>query len=381
MTANQATLERSWSELAPHRDGASQCSPAPAARNRVPVDVAVSVIICAWTEERLSQILACVTAVERQTLPAREIIVVVDGNPELRLTLMRELGESVNVIDNPGGRGAGSARNAGMAIASGDVAAFVDDDAEPAADWIENFVPRFRDPNVLGVGGRIDPIWDGGRPRWFPDEFGWAVGCTYRGLPESTAPVRNLIAANMIVRLSAVLDSGGFAGHVCKVGLHFGGPEEHELCHRVQQENPDGVWLYDPRVRVRHHVPATRSSWSYFRHRCQAEGWIKAKLVAIVGSDVGLSSERAHVVVALRKGVQRHLRAAARTGDVGELQRASAIVLGLLFTAYGYLRVRLELMIRPEQTLYEEVSLTPAGLREAKRPRVRLPQITRRSRG
>ena len=40
------------------------------------------------------------------------------------------------------------------------------------------------------MGGRVDPDWEGGaRPRWFPAEFGWVVGCSYTGQPERLGTV------------------------------------------------------------------------------------------------------------------------------------------------------------------------------------------------
>ena len=44
-------------------------------------------------------------------------------------------------------------------------------------------VSAYRDPDVLGAGGWIIPAWQLGMPAWFPEEFLWVVGCSYRGLP------------------------------------------------------------------------------------------------------------------------------------------------------------------------------------------------------
>ena len=49
---------------------------------------------------------------------------------------------------------------------------------------------------MLGVGGSAEPLWESPKPRWWPAEFGWVVGCSYRGQPTATAPV-----------LSALLDT------------------------------------------------------------------------------------------------------------------------------------------------------------------------------
>ncbi|GGJ02210.1 glycosyltransferase [Neoroseomonas lacus] len=44
-------------------------------------------------------------------------------------------------------------RNIGIAAASGDVVAFLDDDAVPHPDWLAHIVQHYRNPNVAAVGG------------------------------------------------------------------------------------------------------------------------------------------------------------------------------------------------------------------------------------
>ncbi len=44
-------------------------------------------------------------------------------------------------------------RNIGIRLASGDVVAFIDDDAVPEPEWLSQIAPAFADPAVAGVGG------------------------------------------------------------------------------------------------------------------------------------------------------------------------------------------------------------------------------------
>ena len=132
------------------------------------------------------------------------------------------------------------------------------------------------------------------RPRWFPDEFLWVVGCTYRGLPETAAPIRNLIGCNMSIRRTVLDEVGGF--RIGRVGALSIGHEndETEICVRIRAHFPSAIILYDPAVRVvNHRVPAGRTAVSYFAKRCLSEGISKARLSKSVGSTAGLSSERA----------------------------------------------------------------------------------------
>src|SRR5581483_7826900 len=95
-------------------------------------------------------------------------------------------------------------------VTGSDAIAFLDDDAAADPSWLAELLRGYQERDVLGVGGRIDPAWSTKRPRWFPEEFAWVVGCTYRGIPSHPSPVRNLIGANMSLRRSVFDAVGGF---------------------------------------------------------------------------------------------------------------------------------------------------------------------------
>jgi glycosyltransferase involved in cell wall biosynthesis len=88
----------------------------------------------------------------RQTLRHFEVIVVDRGvrswtaEPALRLELLH-----VHVDE----QGVGQARNIGASLARAGVLAFVDDHGRPDADWLENAVQYFEQPDAVGVEGLI----------------------------------------------------------------------------------------------------------------------------------------------------------------------------------------------------------------------------------
>jgi glycosyltransferase involved in cell wall biosynthesis len=295
----------------------------------------VSVVICAYTEQRWDELLAAVGSVREQSVAAREIIVVIDNNPTL-LARVRETLRDVIAEENTGGRGAGQARNRAVGLASGSIIAFLDDDAVAMPAWIECATTAFDDPRVIGVGGTIEPIWEEGRPRWMAEEFYWTVGCSYPGLPTEPAPIRNLIAANMFVRREAFLELGGFRAGFGKTGIRSG-TEETDLCIRANQRWPQSIWLHDPAVAVRHRVPRSRSRLSYFASRCYDEGIAKASIVEFVGGRDGLAAERFYTARILPRGFARGLKAAAVKGDVSGIARSGSIVVGFSATVAGYL--------------------------------------------
>ena len=249
----------------------------------------------------------------------------------------------LTVVANSGPRGLSGARNTGVAAARGDVVAFVDDDAAAERDWLARLLPHYDDPRVLAVGGRAVPDWEGPRPRWFPPEFDWVVGCSFTGQPTRTAEVRNLIGCNMSFRRSALDAAGRFDPALGRVGGVPVGCEETELCIRLRQRRPDGVVLYEPAASVRHHVPGDRGTWAYFRSRCFSEGRSKAVVARLVGTAAGLATERDYARRVLVQGVRQGLLDARDRRDLGGLLRAGAIVAGLLATASGYLSRRVGL--------------------------------------
>jgi glycosyltransferase involved in cell wall biosynthesis len=305
-------------------------------------DPDISVVICVYTEDRWEDILAAVASVRAQSRPALETLLVVDHNAALLDRLTKEYkepgdGTVVRVLANAGPRGLSAGRNTGIAAARGDVIAFLDDDAVAERDWLRHFAEGYADPRVMAVGGRTEPIWASGRrPAWFPEEFDWIVGCTYKGLPAGLVKVRNVLGGNASFRRTAFDAAGGFATGIGRDGDKRPlGCEETELCIRLTRARPDAILLIDDRAVIHHRVPEAREHFGYFRTRAYAEGLSKALVARSVGTDKGLESERRYATRVLPAGVARGLRdfVLARPGGAG---RAGAIVAGVLTAAGGY---------------------------------------------
>jgi glucosyl-dolichyl phosphate glucuronosyltransferase len=297
--------------------------------------LSVSVVICAHLEERLADTIAAVNSVRRQSLAPAEIVVVADHNPSLRRRLSAALPDLM-VVENQEARGLSGGRNTGIAVARGDIVAFLDDDAVADPGWLKFFADSYSDPAIAGVGGLTLPSWDTHRPSWFPAEFDWVVGCSYVGMPTSPAPVRNLLGGNASYRREVFGVVGGFRSGIGRSAAKRPlGCEETELCIRLRQRLPGSVLLFDNRAVIWHKIPAARSRFSYFLSRCYAEGLSKAMVTRSVGMRDGLSTERSYSSRTLPAGVARGI-AAALAGDVAGLGRSAAIVAGLAAAGAGY---------------------------------------------
>jgi len=299
-----------------------------------------SVIICTYTEDRWDALARAVRSIGRQTHPALETIVVIDHDSIL-LERARRAFTDARVIESTGEPGLSGARNSGVAVAAGDIVAFLDDDAVADETWLAELDRAFDRANVIGAGGVATPGWVRGTPpSWLPQEFYWTIGCSYRGLPDDASPIRNPIGATMSFRRTVFDRIEGFSDGIGRIGSTPLGCEETELSIRARLAHPGSVVLHVPTARVQHVIAAERISWAYFRSRCWSEGLSKALLSRRVGQKEALQSERAYVLETLPAGILRGLRDALR-GDLSGLTRAAAIAAGLTVTVAGYVRGQL----------------------------------------
>jgi glycosyltransferase involved in cell wall biosynthesis len=295
----------------------------------------VSVIICAYTEQRLDDLRRSIRSVAAQTVPAAEIVVVIDHNPTLHEQIASE-GLPCRVVANDRTNGLAGARTTGIHAATGEAVAFLDDDAMADPEWLASLVPHLAEADVLGVGGAIRPLWpDGLRPAWFPAEFDWVVGCSYRGMPEAAASVRNVLGCNMLFRRNALIAVGGFTrGRVGRLRLGHEN-DETDLCLRIAERFPGTRIVYEPAGVVRHVVPAERARLRYFLERCLSEGISKARLTRERGAEA-LGTERAHVRRTLSAALVREGRGVMSPSS-GAAARIAVLLLGTAATVGGFL--------------------------------------------
>jgi glycosyltransferase involved in cell wall biosynthesis len=311
-----------------------------------PAAVRISVVICVFTEQRWPDLIAAIDSVLGQSLSAAELIVVVDYNDRLLTRLSDALaakgcGPEVTVVPNRGQRGLSGGKNTGVSAATGDVVAFLDDDAVAEPGWLKYLADCYGNAEVAGVGGLTLPNWDSTRPRWFPREFDWVVGCNYLGMPEPGRPVRNLLGGNASFRREVFDRVGDFTSGVGRsAGRLPLGCEETEFCIRIGQLIPGAILLIDDRALIWHRVKDERATVGYFVTRCYAEGLSKAAVSALVGAADGLAAERRQALITLPAGVARDLTGPFR-GDPAGLGRAAAIIAGLAATVAGYAAGRL----------------------------------------
>lgn len=293
----------------------------------------LSVVICAYTADRFDDLCRAVDSVREQDHPVHEVVMVIDHNDALLARVSARFPD-VHCVANASTRGLSGARNTGVANSSGEVVAFLDDDAFVGPEWSARLLDAYGD-DVLGVGGAVRPDWRAPRPAWLPDEFLWVLGCSYRGQPTTRAEVRNAIGANMSFRRTAFDSTGGFALEVGRVGANAAGCEETDFSIRARRAQPGSRILLEPRATCQHTVTLDRVTKTYFRRRCWAEGASKAVVATLVGQDAALGAERRYASRVLPVGVVREFAKAVR-GDADALRRGWMILEGLAVTTAAY---------------------------------------------
>jgi GT2 family glycosyltransferase len=115
------------------------------------------VVVC--TNNRPAELERCLSGIAQQTIPPMEIVVVDNAMLDDRIVgIASRFG--ARYIQEPR-QGASSARNRGVAESSGEIIAYLDDDAYPNADWLANLLTGFQDAHVMAVGGRtVAPVVD-----------------------------------------------------------------------------------------------------------------------------------------------------------------------------------------------------------------------------
>lgn len=302
----------------------------------MPVDVTV----CICTHNRPAYVRDCLEGLRQQTAaPELFTILIVDSASDADassgLAALAATARNARIVrvDQPG---LSLARNRGADAADSDYIAYIDDDAIPEPDWIEqilNVVTEFR-PAL--IGGRILPKWETPLPAWWPPRLRGTLTIIeaegqgeYRSydLPDGMEPY----GANLVVHLPALRAVGGFARASGRVGKALLSDEEVELAWRLQAAGYSA--RYDSRIVVQHQIQAARLTPSWLLSRLYWQG------VSTV-----LTRRRLGCPHAVWRELPRRLAVAALLWPTGLISRRSPALLACrwrLAYAAGFVRAAL----------------------------------------
>jgi len=243
--------------------------------------------------DRYKDITEMLGSIQAQSYKNIQTIFVAERSPQLAARIKNYIQEknypSVLVLYNQGEWGLSSARNLGIEQASGEIIAFIDDDALLFPDWAEQTARAYaEDSSIVGLTGPILPLWEDESMAWFPREFYWIFSCTYWDWTKPTE-VRNGYGTNVSFRREAFDQCGLFKTSLGIKGYGKGGwqgvgGEETEFSIRVRCQTGKHI-IYHPNVKVKHKVYRYRLSSSFIRKRAYWEGCAKAMFNKVYCSD------------------------------------------------------------------------------------------------
>ncbi|TME89143.1 MAG: glycosyltransferase [Chloroflexi bacterium] len=205
----------------------------------------ISVAICSYNGGRT--IRECCEGVRRLEYPNFEVIVVDDGSTDDTAAIAREHG--FRVISTPN-RGLSAARNLALEAATGEIVAYIDDDAYPDPHWLSYLAWAFLRTQHAAIGGpNLPPRGDG----WFADCVGNAPGGPVHVLLSDTE-AEHVPGCNLAMRKSSLEAIGGFDPRYRVAG------DDVDVCWRLQARG----WTigFHPAALVWHHRRSSiRAYW------------------------------------------------------------------------------------------------------------------------
>ncbi len=221
----------------------------------------ISIVIC--TYNRAALLARALLAFRQPGADVSAEIIVVDNNShDDTVEVVRRCAETlrsvlpVRYVSEPT-QGLSRARNTGIAAATGEIIAFLDDDAVPTAGWLAAVADVFANhPHASAAGGPVEPEFEVPRPDWLgPGVEGYYsildLGPRARVFPRHRLP----FGANMAVRRSA-LGNVRFSEQLGRTGTSLASGEEFALLGQLRSQGHE--IYYVPAMRVGHFIAKER---------------------------------------------------------------------------------------------------------------------------
>ncbi len=188
-------------------------APPPAAPPRI------SVLVC--TYNGASTLAETCAAISQLDYPNTEVIVVDDGSSDQSAEIARGYGFNVISTEN---RGLSSARNTALAAATGEIVAYIDDDAMPDPQWLAYLADTFARTDFVAAGGPNLPVPGDGA---VADAVAVAPGNPVHVLL-SDREAEHIPGCNSAFRADALREIGGFDPRFRSAG------DDVDVCWRLQ---------------------------------------------------------------------------------------------------------------------------------------------------
>jgi len=247
----------------------------------------ISAVICTFRQPETLR--AAIESLTAQSLSPNlyEIIVVDNNSQDETVKIVQDYIQKYDsrikyVLERR--QGLSYARNAGVNLASGDIIAFLDDDAVADPDWLTALLEVYDSVrDAWAVGGKVLPLWDGERPKWLEDTMLRSLSIVEWG--NKRRPLKwpeRIIGTNCSFRNLVFSEIGLFDTNLGRRATLLLGNEDTEIQERIH--NLGKLVFYTPEAVVYHHIRCERMTKKYFYRRAYGTGRSEAILGARQGS-------------------------------------------------------------------------------------------------
>ena len=297
----------------------------------------VSVVLCTYTMDMYEHFEDAAESIFDQSYGDVELVIVVDGSETVCEQVQGDYGDREDVVIhcNDDNVGLLESRNTGAEVASGDVVAFIDDDAVADSNWVSHLVEAYDEQKPPAAGGKMEAKWVDEKPVFLPEEFYWLIGVTHRGFADGPGFVRNTFGSNISFKRDVFLELGGFdtdiGGRKGEKNLQGG---ETELCARMQQNEGMGVW-YVPNATVEHKVFDYRTDVKWLLDRAFWQGYSKRVMEKLLPETGG--EETAFLGRLLTDFVPSRVKGMVKSPSQEKLIQLVMLFIFTFFVGSGYL--------------------------------------------
>ncbi|WP_435553077.1 glucosyl-dolichyl phosphate glucuronosyltransferase [Natrinema sp. CGMCC1.2065] len=296
----------------------------------------VSVVICTYAMDRYDVFSECVDSVLAQTYDPLEIVLVVDGNEPVFDRVRDDYGglEDVVLHCNDENQGISYSRTRGAEIATGDVVAFIDDDAVAEEDWVAELARVYAETDAIAVGGHVASDWVTEKPDFFPAEFYWLVGCDERGMGDHMEELRNTYGSNISYRRDVFLAVGGYDENTGRKGDRHIQAHEAPVCIRMANTYGKGV-IYNTDAVVHHKLFDYRGDFRWLVARSFWQGYSKRIMDLLLPEAKGDKNE--YLKELMLEFVPSRLSELVRRPSSAKVQQLVTIFVFTAAVGFGYL--------------------------------------------
>lgn len=300
-----------------------------------------SVIISTYSLNRYDDLIELINNIQKQTYSDFETIIIIDENKQLLEKIKNYIQKNqlckMKIIYNSDNKGLSHSRNIGIENSSGDILAFIDDDAIPDENWVKSLIEIFdSDDDIGAMTGHIIPEWEHKSMAWFPKELHWMISCSYTLTPTVKQEVNRGFGTNMAFRRDIIHKVGIFATNIGINKKKWIGGEDTDMFLRVK--NAGMKVVFEPKVIVKHKIYNYRIKIRNIIKRAFNGGFSVAMMKKSFAYDLSNSIENTYLESLLLTFYPNKIKEFAKTpSSILPLKQMVVVFIVIIFEIIGFL--------------------------------------------